>query len=65
MKKLLLCVALFFLLVLGTGDASIEKSWMRVNQLGYLPGSLKIAVFVSKENAGSPRSNSGMYSPTR
>ncbi len=51
MKKLLLCVALFFLLVLGTGDASIEKSWMRVNQLGYLPGSLKIAVFVSKENA--------------
>ncbi len=26
------------------------SSWIRINQLGYLPGSVKVAVFVSKED---------------
>lgn len=27
-----------------------ERSWIRINQLGYLPGGIKVAVFCSKEN---------------
>ena len=31
------------------GQLFAQKSWIRINQLGYLPNSVKVAVLVSKE----------------
>jgi endoglucanase len=43
---------LFLLLFIGvTGFAQQPQSWIRINLLGYKPGSMKFAVFASKENA--------------
>ncbi|WP_080905998.1 glycoside hydrolase family 9 protein [Parabacteroides sp. Marseille-P3160] len=39
---------LFFITVCGNLFAQ-EQSWIRINQLGYLPYSAKVAVFLSKE----------------
>ncbi|MCU0326407.1 MAG: glycoside hydrolase family 9 protein [Spirosomaceae bacterium] len=44
MKKTLL------LLFFYTQIFAQQKSWVRINQLGYLEKSIKVAVFVSKEN---------------
>jgi endoglucanase len=44
--KLYLLSALIFM----SGNGLINsQSWIRINQLGYLPGSIKVAVLVSKE----------------
>jgi endoglucanase len=43
---LLLCLALI---------SARADSWIRINQLGYLPGSVKVAVYISQE-AGTPSS---------
>jgi endoglucanase len=52
MKKLLVILIIFLLPVRAhfatTNDAGLH-AWIRINQLGYLPGSLKSAVFLSKE----------------
>jgi peptidoglycan/xylan/chitin deacetylase (PgdA/CDA1 family) len=40
---------ILLLIFVSTLHAS-EKSWIRINQMGYQPGSVKVAVFVSKEN---------------
>ncbi len=40
----------FALLILSTGFAFPQQSWIRINQLGYLENSIKAAVLVSKEN---------------
>jgi endoglucanase len=41
----------FMTLVMGTSLAQEQSSWIRVNQLGYLPGSIKVAVLVSKDSS--------------
>ena len=46
MKHLLL--ALFF--TFTSIQIQHAQSWIRINQLGYLPGDIKVAVLVSKEN---------------
>jgi len=46
MKKTYLLSALFLFLTLNTFSAD---AWIRVNQLGYLPHSVKRAIFISKE----------------
>lgn len=45
MKKGGLLVLLFVLLFIDCGG----QSWIRINQLGYLPESIKVAVFISEE----------------
>lgn len=44
--RYLLIVWLTFTFV---GFACAQKSWVRINQLGYLPGSVKTAVFISQD----------------
>jgi len=46
-KKLLVGILLLSLPLL---QAQQSQSWIRINNLGYLPESTKVAVFVSKEN---------------
>ncbi|MEO5999451.1 MAG: cellulase N-terminal Ig-like domain-containing protein, partial [Chitinophagaceae bacterium] len=43
---------LFYFLLISSSLQSQEttKSWVRVNQLGYLPSGIKVAVFASKKN---------------
>jgi len=48
MRQTLLCL---LLALLTPGALSAPASWIRVNQLGYLPHSRKIAVLVSKDSA--------------
>jgi endoglucanase len=51
-KKVLILLFIFFLPVrahFATTDNAGQQAWIRINQLGYLPGSLKCAVFLSKE----------------
>ena len=48
MKK----TALSLLLLCLVGFYAKADSWIRINQLGYLPGSVKVAVYISQE-AGS------------
>ncbi|MDM8004515.1 MAG: cellulase N-terminal Ig-like domain-containing protein, partial [Bacteroidota bacterium] len=45
MKKAAIAVLLAILPVL----AAKADSWIRINQLGYLPGSVKVAVYISQE----------------
>jgi len=51
--KQILIVLTGILLATGSVTPSAEqesaRSWIRINQLGYLPGSLKCAVFISKD----------------
>ena len=51
MKK----TALSLLLLCLVGFYAKADSWIRINQLGYLPGSVKVAVYISQE-AGTPSS---------
>lgn len=46
MNKFLLIIYLMFI----TDIPAKEKSWIRINQLGYLTEDIKVAVFVSKKN---------------
>lgn len=47
---------LFYLLLLASQfQAQPPAAWVRINQLGYLPGGIKVAVWVSKEEALPPR----------
>lgn len=48
MKRL---ITLFSLVLLSTLAFSTPSSWVRINQLGYLPSFKKVAVFMSQENA--------------
>jgi peptidoglycan/xylan/chitin deacetylase (PgdA/CDA1 family) len=50
MKGLLVCLAVLF--VAFTRNQEEKKSWIRINQLGYQPNGVKVAVWCSKENAG-------------
>lgn len=47
MMKKLACSILFISMVLAL---SAGNSWLRVNQLGYLPQSVKVAVFISEDD---------------
>lgn len=47
MKKIIL---LFLVFVIANNYPQDQKSWIRINQLGYLTKSVKVAVFLSKEN---------------
>ncbi len=47
---------LLFVLALATGAPLPAQSWIRVNQLGYLPLSKKVAVMVSKDSSQPLRS---------
>lgn len=38
------------LLCVAFTNATEQKSWIRINQLGYLPGSIKVAVFISTDH---------------
>ncbi|HYC85816.1 MAG TPA: cellulase N-terminal Ig-like domain-containing protein, partial [Chryseosolibacter sp.] len=46
---------LVFLLIIPTAFLSAQRSWIRINSLGYKPGSIKVAVFCSKDDV-IPRS---------
>jgi len=46
MKRLLLIVCM--MVILGSNLAASDSSWIRINQLGYLPKGSKVAVFGSK-----------------
>ncbi|MBE0666921.1 MAG: glycoside hydrolase family 9 protein, partial [Bacteroidales bacterium] len=50
MKKQLLLIVLLLALLSETEG----QSWVRVNQLGYLPVSVKVAVFISEESNDIP-----------
>lgn len=39
-----------FVLLMVSSFAASDSSWIRINQLGYLPNSSKVAVWVSKQN---------------
>ena len=45
MKKTAVAILLAILPVLAVK----ADSWIRINQLGYLPGSVKVAVYISQE----------------
>ncbi len=47
LKNLLLSV---FILLAVSSFAATDSSWIRINQLGYLPNSSKVAVWVSKQD---------------
>jgi len=47
MKKIIL---LFLVFVIVNNYPQDQKCWIRINQLGYLTKSVKVAVFLSKEN---------------
>ena len=47
MKRLFLLA----LVLLFTAAGLRADQWIRINQLGYLPQSIKVAVFISEENA--------------
>ena len=49
MKKKIITL---FCAVISAMMAFGQTSWVRVNQLGYLPNSKKVAVFISQENNG-------------
>ena len=52
MKKLFLT---FFLIILSVAAFSgYAQSWIRVNQTGYLPQDIKVAVFISLNDGSSP-----------
>ena len=42
---------LFFLIVLKTNVLAQQKTWIRINQLGYLTTDVKVAVLVSKDSS--------------
>lgn len=50
-KHIIILILLVTIISIQSQD---QNSWIRVNQLGYLPKSIKIAVFISKEKA-SPK----------
>ena len=41
---------IFILLLLSLSNLFAQKSWIRINQIGYIPNSVKVAVFATKEN---------------
>lgn len=47
-------ILLFVLSAVLTEAIAQEQSWIRINQLGYLPNSTKVAVFLSKEENREP-----------
>ena len=53
-------IKIFLLFILLTGFSFPQQSWIRINQLGYTPNSIKVAVLVSKENLNP--SNFEIYS---
>ncbi|UCE39564.1 MAG: hypothetical protein JSW00_06780, partial [Thermoplasmata archaeon] len=46
MRKRLLCIFILF----STFDSLYAGSWIRINQLGYLPNAVKVAVLISEED---------------
>src|SRR5882762_2859881 len=44
--------ALIFVNLVFAGSIEVPSSWIRINQLGYLPGGTKVAVWCSKEATG-------------
>lgn len=60
MKRLISIAAL----ALATVQA-FAGSWVRINQIGYLPSATKVAVFMSDEASRSPASSLWMRSPER
>ena len=50
LPKLLIVIFCFaFLFTLISCSSRKENAWIRINQIGYLPNSIKVAVFLSKE----------------
>ncbi|WP_225986417.1 glycoside hydrolase family 9 protein [Rufibacter sp. LB8] len=44
------CLFLLLLFCAFTSFAQSDQTWIRINQLGYLPASVKVAVLASKQN---------------
>ncbi|MDR3350073.1 MAG: glycoside hydrolase family 9 protein [Prevotellaceae bacterium] len=44
---------LFFCLIVLCYSAAGQSAWIRINQLGYMPRSVKVAVFLSQTEAGA------------
>lgn len=53
MNKSSIFFAFICLLLINTAFAAAQKSWIRINQLGYTPGSMKVAILGSKETRNS------------
>ncbi len=53
MKKRILLICFFIFGCISIMHAQ-DNSWIRVNQLGYLPQSIKVAVFLSKQETANP-----------
>jgi endoglucanase len=47
---LFLLVTVTFSDVTGSDEVSSERSWIRINQMGYLPGTVKNGIFISMDN---------------
>src|SRR5665647_1938734 len=43
-------VSVIFLIIFSFKYKQDNNSWIRINQLGYTPGGIKVAVWVSKDN---------------
>ena len=52
MRKLLL-----FFVLLACSMQLMAQKWVRVNSVGYLPADVKVAVFISTENAPAEQFN--------
>ena len=44
-----LLIVFFLLSFTGTKKSPVASAWIRINQLGYTPGGVKVAVWCSKE----------------
>ena len=49
------CIALLLCLICSFSLQATENSWIRINQLGYLPDNTKVAVWVSKSEQSIKR----------
>src|SRR5690606_41870828 len=50
MKRILISSLLFFVLIAMRDQPPGEKAWIRINQLGYIPSGIKVAVWCSKDS---------------
>lgn len=49
MKPLFVFILVLLSMVFIQLDVQATESWIRVNRLGYLPASIKVAVFISSD----------------
>lgn len=50
MKRILISSLLFIILIAMRDQPHAKKAWIRINQLGYVPSGIKVAVWCSKDS---------------